>query len=89
VCPGWKHALVKDSTDEHTIPLRSIKDDVASLLDASKAAMDRVASPSQIRHLRNVFKAGNEVREIGKSLSLTPSVRRVVENFDEVRFSVI
>ncbi len=81
--------MVKDSANEDTIPLRPIKNDVTSLLDAPKAGMDRVASPSQIRHLRNLFKAGDELREIGKGLGFTPSVRRVVEDFGEIGFSAI
>jgi hypothetical protein len=62
--PGWKHALVENSTDDDCIASGLIEDDVLALFDTAKAAMDFLAGSTEVSRPGNAGKAFDEAIEI-------------------------
>src|SRR5487761_1028307 len=81
-----QHTLMKDSADEDTTIPRLIKDNVLSLLYATKTRMDGTARAPYLRHLRNANKTIDETVEEHLGLLAAPHVCRVVGDIREIKF---
>lgn len=84
-----QHALVKDTRDQNTARLPTVKHNVLSLFRAMQARAYRAAVPAQCGIFGQALAAKLEIIQITNSLSFTPGTQCVFGNVQKIGFGPV